>query len=106
MQAGRMRHRLRILKPVTAKDEFQAEYTDWIETAVAWAERVKSTPRFGVEVVEVFSDFTVEFNIRAAHEVDNGWRVEQLGGHLYTVTNVTPNIERGMKTLRCERVNT
>lgn len=56
-------------------------------------------------VGEHFPDYRVEFNIRDAHEIDENWRVEQLGGHLYTVANIIPNPDRGMNTLVCDRVN-
>lgn len=105
MRSAKMRHRLRILRKDSAKDEFRSFRTEWTETATVWAERVRITPRYGMEADEIFSDFTAEFNIRAYHEVRDGWRVEGSDGNLYTVTNVTPNIARGMKTLRCEKVN-
>ena len=70
-----------------------------------WAERAKQTGRRNEEVGEHFPDYRAEFNIRDAHPVGDNWRVQQLGGYLYTVTNIIPNIDRGMKTLVCERVN-
>ena len=100
-----MRHRLRILKPESETDSFKSKRISWTETALIWAERTRATPRYGVEVDEMFSDQTAEFNIRAYHEVKANWRVEDSDGVLYTVTNVIPNITRGMKTLRCEKVN-
>lgn len=101
-----MRYKLRLLKPVAVADGFGGSRTEYHETHTVWAERQKVSPRFVEEVGELFSDLTVEFNIRDIHEVDERWRVEQLGGHLYTVANIIPNRERGMRTLRCERVNT
>ncbi len=105
MRSSKMRYRLRILKPETETDAFGSKLTKWTETTLTWAERTKTTPRYGVEVDELFSDVTAEFNIRAYHEVKANWRVEDSDGVLYTVTNVIPNIPRGMKTLRCEKVN-
>ena len=105
MQAGRMNCKLRLLKPASSKDGFGGKDTKYVETKVVWAERKKVTPRFVEEIGELFSDYTVEFNIRDAHEVDEKWRAEQLGGHLYNIVNIIPNHERGMQTLRCERVN-
>ena len=54
---------------------------------------------------EHFPDYRAEFNIRDAHRVKENWRVQQLGGYLYSVTNIIPNLDKGMKTLVCERVN-
>ena len=54
---------------------------------------------------ELSPDYSVEWNIRDAHEVHENWRVEQLGGNLYTVTYIIPNYDRGYLTLVCDKVN-
>ena len=105
MQAGRMNCKLRIYRPESSKDGFGAKESKYVEVATVWAERKKVTPRFVEELGELFSDYTVEYNIRDAHKIDEHWRVEELGGHKYNVTNIIPNRDRGMLTLRCERVN-
>lgn len=105
MQAGRMKYKLELLEPVRVVDRFGAEAAEWHKTRTVAAERAKFSGNRRVEVSEQFADYHVEFNIRDAHKVDEGWRVRQLGGHLYTVANIIPNIDRGMQTLVCERVN-
>ena len=106
MQAGRMRYRLKTFEPVSDTDQWGDEAPkDYVERNTIHAERVKLSGNRSEEVGEHFPDYRVEFNIRDAHPVKELWRVEQLGGYLYTVTNVIPNIDRGMKTLVCERVN-
>lgn len=106
MQAGRMRYRLKTFEPVADTDQWGDEAPKgFVERATIHAERVKFSGNRSEEVGEHFPDYRVEFNIRDAHPVKELWRVEQLGGYLYTVTNVIPNIDRGMKTLVCERVN-
>lgn len=100
-----MRYRLKLLKPEIKKDGFGAEKTEYVATATVHAERVKATGGYRAEVGELFPDYSVEFNIRDAHEIKENWRVEQLGGYVYTVTNIIPNKDRGMLTLKCERVN-
>ena len=48
----------------------------------------------------------MKYNVRYGHEVKENWRVKDLRyGYLYAVTNVIPNMRKGMKTLVCERVN-
>lgn len=105
MRAGRMRHRLRMLRPLTSVGKLGGEKVLYELTATVWAERVKMSPRYVQELGEFFSDYTVEYNIRDAHTVDEGWQVEEVGGHLYKVVNLIPNRERGMLTLRVERIN-
>lgn len=94
-----------LLSPHRVTDAMGSESVTWEEAGTVWAERVKYSGRRSEEAGEHFPDYSVEFNIRDAHAVEENWRVRQLGGHLYTVTNILPNLERGYKTLRCERVN-
>lgn len=105
MIAGRMKYKLKILEPSTAPNDFGEEETTYTELRTVHAERVKNTGKRSEEVGEHFPDYQVEFNVRDAHPVAENWRVEQLGGYLYNVVAVLPNIDRGYKTLICERVN-
>ena len=105
MQAGRMKYRLLVYEPITGADGWGEETPEYREICVIHAERVKISGHRSDEVGEHFPDYRAEFNIRDVHPVKDNWRVKQLGGYLYTVTNVIPNLDRGMKTLICERVN-
>ena len=105
MIAGRMKYKLALLQPVTSENGFGELSTTYVQTVVVHAERVKESGKRSEEVGEHFPDYYAEFNIRDAHTIEENWRVRQLGGHLYTVTNIIPNIDKGMKTLHCERVN-
>lgn len=105
MIAGRMRHKLVLLEPQRVVDRMGAEDTVYNETRTVHAERVKFSGRRSEEVGEHFPEYRAEFNIRDVHPVDENWRVRQVGGHLYTVTAIVPNVERGYNTLVCDRVN-
>lgn len=106
MMAGRMRYRLRVMEQRTVRDKFNAPCVEWVERGVIRAERVRNTGYRREEVDEHFADYRAEYNIRDAHEVKEGWQVEELGGLTYTVTATIPNRARGMITLICERLNT
>lgn len=105
MIAGRMKYKLILLEPVKETNDFGEEKTTYAETRTVHAERVKQSGSRSEEVGEHFPDYSAEFNIRDAHPVQENWRVQQLGGNLYTVTNIVPNLDRGYKTLVCVRVN-
>lgn len=105
MRAGELKYRLTILKPVKSQNGYGEEETTYKETVTIHAGRVKMSGHRSEEVGEHFPDYSAEFQIRDAHEVEENWRVKQLGGYLYTVVNIIPNIDRGMNTLICERVN-
>ncbi len=105
MIAGRMKYKLVLLQPVETENDFGERKVSYVQTVTVHAERVKTNGRRSDEVGEHFPDYSAEFNIRDAHTIEENWRVQQMGGHLYTVTNVIPNIDRGMKTLICDRVN-
>lgn len=105
MRAGEMKYRLKLLQPMATTNDYGEEATTYQEVRTVWAERRKQSGSRSEEVGEHFSDYRAEFNVRDAHPVKENWRVQQLGGNLYTVTTIIPNIGRGMNTLVCERVN-
>lgn len=100
-----MKYRIEILEPVQKRNSFGETEQTYRACGTARAERVKLTGVRSDEVGEHFPDYSVRFNIRDAHVVEENWRVRQLGGYEYTVTNIIPNRDRGMLTLICERVN-
>ncbi len=87
------------------EDRMGAKKAEYVERRTVWAERVNATGRRSEEVGEHFPDYSTQFNIRDVHPVAENWRVRQLGGYLFTVTAIIPNLDRGYKTLICERVN-
>lgn len=105
MRAGALKYKLELLEPKRTTDRMGAEKVEYTKIRTVWAERVRATGSRSEEAGEHFPDYTVEFNIRDAHPVQENWRVQQLGGYLYTVTNIVPNLDKGYKTLLCERVN-
>lgn len=100
-----MKYRLEILRPMRVTDRFGSVRTEYEPVNTIHAERVKQTPSYGEQAGELFAGYRTLFNIRDCHEVDENWRVRQAGGHLYTVTNIEYNRDRGMQTLVCTRVN-
>jgi SPP1 family predicted phage head-tail adaptor len=100
-----MKYRLELQRPVVVPNEFGEMAPTFEVTKTIHAERVKMSGRRRIEMGELTADYSVDFNVRDVHEVSEGWRVRQLGGYLYSVTNVTPNADRGYKTLTCDRVN-
>lgn len=105
MRAGEMKYRLLLLEPVAVTNDYGEEATTYQTVRTVWAQRTKQSGSRSDEVGEHFPDYHAEFNIRDAHPIQENWRVQQLGGYLYTVTTIIPNIDRGMNTLVCERVN-
>ena len=100
-----MKYKVTLLQPQTITTASGNEKTTYTATRTVWAERVKATGHRSEEVGEHFADYDAQYNIRDAHTVAEGWRAQQLGGNLYTVTAIVPNIDRGYKTLVCVRVN-
>lgn len=105
MRAGALKYKLTLLEPIRATDRMGAETTTYNPTRTVRAERVRATGNRSEEVSEHFPDYAAEFNIRDAHPIAENWRVQQLGGYLYTVVAIIPNLDRGYKTLLCDRVN-
>ncbi len=105
MIAGRLKYRLTLFEPVQATNDYGEEEMTYTQTQTVRAERVRQTGSRSEEVGEHFPAYNAEFNIRSAHTIHENWRVQEIGGNLYTVTNIIPNIEKGYKTLVCVRVN-
>lgn len=105
MRAGALKYKLQLLKPTYVEDRMGAKKVTYTDVRVVCAERVNTSGNRSEEVGEHFPDYRAQFNVRDAHLVAENWRVRQLGGYLYTVTAIIPNLERGYKTLICERVN-
>ena len=105
MIAGKMKYKIQLLEPHYTEDRMGAKKVAYEVTRTVHAERVSATGSRSEEVGEHFPAYSVHFNIRDAHPVSENWRVKQLGGYLYTVTNLIPNADRGYKTLVCDRVN-
>ena len=100
-----MKYKLELLQPRTTTDRMGAEHVAYEVTRVVHAERVATSGNRSEEVGEHFATYNAQFNIRDAHSIAENWRVRQLGGHLYTVVAIIPNLERGYNTLVCDRVN-
>ena len=105
MRAGAMKYKLTILEPTCTTDRMGAETTQYETRATVWAERIKQSGSNSNEVGEHFAAYSAQYNIRGAHTIGEQWRVQELGGYLYTVVAIIPNKDRGMQTLICERVN-
>lgn len=105
MIAGKMKYKIQLLEPQREEDRMGAKKVTYRETRTVWAERVSASGGRSEEVGEHFPTYSVQYNIRDVHPVQENWRIKQLGGYLYTVTAIIPNLDRGYKTLVCERVN-
>lgn len=105
MLAGRLRYLLEVYRPTTTAGKFGSGVTTYTLVNTIHAERVKLNGRRVEQVGEHFADYSARYNINFAHDVGENWRVREVGGNTYTVVAVEPNIERGMKTLICERLN-
>ena len=105
MIAGRLKYRLKLFRPAPEADRFGEQVGGFTYSSTVRAERVRFSGSRREEVSEQFADYRVEFNIRSAHKVGEGWRVEQLGGMIYNVVAIEPNLDRGFNKLICERVN-
>lgn len=107
MRAGELKYKLELLEPRRTTDRMGAEYVQYVKTRTVHAERVDMSGNISEEVGEHFPDYTVRFNIRSKHPVDENWRVRQIRpeGHLYTVTAIIPNLDKDYVILQCVRTN-
>ena len=105
MRTGNMDEKLVLMRPVRTRNDFGEQQVTWEQVRTVWAERVKARGWRSEEVGEHFPDHSAEFNIRFVHPAEENWRVQHVGGMLYTITAIIPNRRADMKTLVCDRVN-
>ncbi len=99
MKAGNMKYRLQLLQPVSTTNDFGEEETTYKATRTVWAERVKFSGSRSEEVGEHFPNYHTEYNVRDAHPIEENWRVQQLGGNLYTVILLSGKTPMGINII-------
>ena len=107
MIAGRLRYRLKTFCPVVGEGPFGVADAEYTEHKSIRAERVKYSPSAKFELHEVYPYYKETYLFRSAHSfIKEGWRVMEMGSSiLLEVRNIIPDIQRGMLTLECEKVN-
>ncbi|MDE6679954.1 MAG: head-tail adaptor protein [Muribaculaceae bacterium] len=109
MKAGKLNIRIQRRRPVKRSaagfGSGSVSYQD--EGAPVWAQRVSETGRQIKEGGEVFAAYDAEFHVHYAVQIGEGWRVRECGpeGREYRVANVIVNRQRGLRTLKCKKVN-
>ena len=93
------------MQPTTTVNQYGEAHTTYTPVRTIWAERVAITGKADEQAAEHSAQYSIQFRIRAAHPVREHWQVEQLGGYTYQVDAVEPNLQRGMLTLICSRLN-
>lgn len=105
MRAGGLKYSLEVLTPIRETDRMGAERIEYESRGIIHAERKTARGNRSEEVGEHFPTYAAEFIVRDAHRIEENWRVRQLGGYLYTVVAIVPNLDKGFKVLECDRVN-
>jgi head-tail adaptor len=105
MNAGKLSY---FLTPLQLENVINPETGEmrqvWVEGKEMRAERVKFVARAAVRGSESVIGADAVYYVRIQHPIDDGWRVRERGGVLYDVV-VEPNREKGLKLLKCTKVN-
>lgn len=106
---ARQTDKLTLYEPVTVVDKYGSESVAWTARGSIRAERVKRSGALHDEVGERFAARSTEWNVyyHLSKRLSEHWRVADVrdGGTLYEVTSITPNRDKNMAVLTCERVN-
>ncbi len=87
MMIARLRHRVTLLRPIRAPDEYGGARLEYEEAAAAWADFLR--PNFGHQNMQGDGDtlvITQGIRLRQIH-VERGWRVQQ-GERFFDVLDV------------------
>ena len=91
MQIARLRHRVTLLKPIRAPDEYGGARVEYEKVAVSWADFLR--PNFGHQNLQGSSDvLVISQGIRLRKTtVERGWRVQQ-GERIFDVLDVDESV--------------
>lgn len=105
MNAGRLSYFLTPMRLETVINPDTGSVSrQWVEQKEIRAERMKFTARAVTRGAEGFFAVDAVYLVRMQHRISDGWRVRDRDGVLYDVT-VEPNREKGLKLLKCVKVN-
>lgn len=94
-----------IIKPDVEVNDYGEEKTVYKKTATVYASRVKMSGRRSEVISEHFGAYSAAYDVWISTKVEENWRLQEIGGMLYTITNIIPTEDKDIKTLICERVN-
>lgn len=108
MRAGGYKwYKLKTYMPTSTVSEFGGERISYTEVSevYGWQQEIRGT--YKNEADEMFSDYDVRWHIKigASNNIREGWRLQQLGGCLYLVTNVIQDRSNNSNIFVCEKVN-
>ena len=105
MQAGKLRHRIALQKPVNIQDPESGEVTPtWEEVAIIWAEVVPLSVKEFIAAQAGQSEVTARIKIRRRTDVTAKHRIIYRG-QIYNIEGVLPDPESGIEylTLPCSQ---
>lgn len=105
MRAGKLDQLLDILAPVDEVNASGQRRAAYESRGHVSAQMVHAKGFRKVEASENFPDHTATFYVRDLVQVGENWRVQHVGGFLYTVNAVETIRRKGLKILECSRVN-
>lgn len=91
MRVSRLRHRVALLKPIRAPDEYGGARVDFEEVSIVWADFLR--PNFGHQSIQGDGDaLVITQGIRLRNTlVERGWRVMQ-GEKIFDVLDVDKSV--------------
>ena len=91
MRVSRLRHRVTLLRPIRAPDEYGGARVDFEEAAIVWADFLR--PNFGHQSIQGDGDaLVITQGIRLRNTpVERGWRVMQ-GEKIFDVLDVDKSV--------------
>lgn len=103
MQAGKLRHRITLQKPVKSQDNASGEMIDtWQDVSNLWAEVSPLSAREFVAAQAMQNAVTTRVKIRYRQDISAKYRI-LFRGKIYSVEGVLPDPDSGLEylTLPC-----
>lgn len=94
MVAGKLNEVVKFIEPVTIKNNYGATKTEWKDRITTKASVNQKSGSRGVINNEIFTSYTIEFEVWDYHLINESWRVIW-NKKIYQIESIVP--ERGKK---------
>lgn len=104
MRAGLLKETIRIIEPVTIKDQYGANTVEWRDVTYTRAAVTNNSGNRQNQNNEIVNTYTVTFTIRMYHRVNEQMRI-LWNGKKYRILSISPELYKQSITIITELVN-
>lgn len=104
MISGLLKDKITFLKCVILNDEYGSEKREWEEVIKTKASKQINSGNRIIEDYEVINTYTLTFEIRMYHKVDESMRIKH-NGSLFNILSIEEDRQKQKKIIKCSKIN-